>query len=179
MDEPIEEVYFNWLYSKVASVDIPTPSLTFFTLLRDLHSTEFVWLVSGDDNRAEDGLEIRKEFLTQAYLDQEPSWLSIPCSVLEMMLAFARRVEFQTDMPSREWFWIFLNNLNLADLPDAADRDVNITDIVTEVMDQFLWRTYREDGRGGMFPLNHTNNDQRKVEIWYQFCEFIVDREMF
>lgn len=174
MDEPIEEVYFNWLYSKVASVDVPTPSLTHLTLLRDLHSTEFVWLIPGDDNRAEDGLGVRKEFLIQAFLPQDPPWLSIPCSVLEMLIAFSRRAEFQTDDNARDWFWIFLNNLTIADLNDSMD---DITEIVTEIMDQFLWRTYRPNGEGGMFPLKRPSHDQRKVEIWYQFCEYLVDQE--
>ena len=176
MNEPIEEVYFKWLYSKVASVDIPTPSLTYYTLLRDLHATEFVWMVSGDDNRCQDGLDIRREFLNQSFLPQDPPWLSIPCSVLEMMIAFARKAEFQTDISLRDWFWIFMANLGLDDLNDAAED--NVTEIVTEVMDQFLWRTYRRDGRGGMFPLSETKNDQRKVEIWYQFCEYLVDQEI-
>lgn len=175
MNEPIEEVYFNWLYSKVASVDVPTPSLTYYTLLRDLHSTEFVWLVPGDDNRAEDGLDVRKEFLTQAYLAQDPPWLSIPCSVLEMMLAFSRRAEFQTELSSREWFWIFMNNLQLDGCNDAQE---DITEFVSEIMDQLLWRTYRRNGDGGMFPLNKTEHDQRKIEIWYQFCEYLVDQDI-
>lgn len=178
MDEPIEEVYFNWLYSKVARVDVPTPSLTYYTLLRDLHSVEFVWLIQGDENRAADGLDIRREFLKQAYLPEDPPWMSVGCSVLEMMIALSRRAEFQTDISAREWFWIFLNNLTIADLNDASNKDVNITEIVNEVLDQFLWRTYRPDGRGGMFPLSRTNNDQRKVEIWYQFNEYLVDNEI-
>lgn len=175
MNEPIEELYFNWLYMKVAHVENPTPSLTFWTLLRDLHSTEFVWLVSGDDNRAEDGLEVRKEFLTYAFLPRHQPWDSIPCSVLEMFIAFARRAEFQTDMPVREWFWIFMENLGLEDLNDAHN---GITQRVTEVLDRFIWRTYGPNGLGGLFPLSKSDHDQRKVEIWYQFCEYLVDQEL-
>jgi hypothetical protein len=175
MDEPIEEVYFNWLYTKVASVEVPTPSLTYWTLLRDLHATEFVWLVSGDDNRAEDGLDIRREFVTQAYLDQDPAWMSIGCSVLEMLIGFARRAEFQTGISVRDWFWIFLQNLKLEDLNDAVP---DITEYVTDILDQFLWRTYDPNGEGGMFPLDNPQHDQRKVEIWYQFCEWIAEQQL-
>lgn len=178
MDEPIEELYFNWLYSKVASVDVPTPSLTYWTLFRDLHSVEFVWLVSGDDNRAEDGLELRREFVRQAELDQEPAWLNIGCSVLEMLIAFARRAEFQTDIETRAWFWTMVDNLKLADLNDASAREFNISEIVHDVLDQFLWRTYRDDGEGGLFPLQNPSHDQREVEVWYQFCEYLVDQNI-
>jgi len=176
MNEPIEEVYFNWLYSKVARVDVPTPSLTYYTLIRALHSVEFVWVVQGDENRAADGLDIRHEFLAQAHLPQDSHWLGIPCSVFEMMLALARRAEFQTDITAKEWFWIFVVNLfGHDDLSDAAHPNVKS---INDILDQFLWRTYLHDGRGGMFPLSRTNYDQRKVEIWYQFNEYLVDNEI-
>lgn len=176
MDEPIEELYFNWLYSKVARVEVPTPSLTYWTLLRDLHSVEFVWLNPGDENRAEDGLELRREFLVQAYLDQDPSWMSIGCSVLEMLIAFSRRAEFQTNVNAHDWFWIFMTNLHLEDLNDAAE---NISETVADIIDQFIWRTYRPNGNGGLFPLTRPEHDQRKVEIWYQFCEFVFEQQIF
>lgn len=175
MDEPIEETYFNWLYSKVASVDVPTPSLTFWTLFRDLHSKEFVWLISGDDNRAEDGLDIRQEFLHQSMLDQDPGWGDIGCSLLEMLIGFTRRAEFETDVRARDWFWIFLTNLNLAHLNDAT---LVISDRADPILERLIWRQYRRDGHGGLFPLSKTRHDQRKVEIWYQFCEYLVDQEL-
>lgn len=173
-DEPIEEVYFNWLYSKVASVDVPTPSLTYLGLLRELHSIEFVWLVSGDDNRAEDGIDVRKEFLIQSHLEDDPYWMSMGCSVLEMLIAFSRRAEFETDLSVRHWFWIFMGNLGLDDLTDAA---TGVARKVENTLDPFLWRTYLRDGRGGLFPLRNAEHDQREIEIWYQFCEWLVDQE--
>lgn len=173
-DEPIEELYFNWLYSKVAAVENPTPSLTHWTLLRDLHSTEFIYLVSGDDNRAQDGLDLRREFLRESFIGEDPPWLSIGCSVLEMLYAFARKASFETGVSTRDWFWLFLDNLGIADLNDASNR---ISQKVSEVLDRFIWRTYRRNGEGGMFPLRSSPNDQREVEIWYQFCEYLVEND--
>jgi hypothetical protein len=177
MTEPIEELYFKWLYSKVASVDVPTPSLTYWTLLRDLHSIEFVWLVNGDDNRAQDGLDLRQQFLQQSFMINDPLWMNHGCSVLEMFIAFSRRTEFQTDIDARHWFWIFMQNLRMDDLNDAAAEEYNISEVVAEVLDQFLWRTYREDGYGGLFPLNEPMHDQRTVELWYQFNEWLEEQE--
>ena len=175
MDEPIEETYFNWLYSKIASVAVPTPSLTYYTLIRDLHSTEFVWIVTGDDNRAADGMELRREFLHQAYLPQDPAWNNIPCSVLEMLIAFSRRASFQTDIPERDWFWIFMENLGLNELNDAME---DVTQITYDIMNDFVWRTYSYDGTGGLFPMHEPLQDQRKLELWYQFFEWLVDHDM-
>jgi hypothetical protein len=173
--EPIEETYFNWLYSKVARVDNPTPSLTYYTLLRDFHSYEFVWNVIGDDNRAEDGLDVRREFLAQvSHEDSDVPWMHPGCSVLEMLIALSRKCAFQTEIDYREWFWIFLDNLGVGQLSDAHKH---ISRNTAEALDRLVWRTYEPNGLGGLFPLRHPAHDQRKVEIWYQFCEYLIDHQ--
>mgnify|MGYP000924460943 CR=1 FL=1 len=174
LDEPIEETYFNWLYLKVASVENPTPSLTYWTLFRDLHAVEFHWMVSGDDNRAADGLDLRKDFLKESYLPHDQAWLSLGCSVLEMLIAFAYVVAFETNESPREWFWVFLENLHLAELNDAMN---GISRKVSTVLDRLIWRRYRRDGKGGMFPIAGVKHDQREIELWYQFCEYLAYKE--
>ena len=177
MDEPIEDLYLNWLYSKVASIEVPpTPSLTYWTLMRDLHATEFVWLISGDDNRYEDGLEIRKEFLRAMDMDTHHPMMSLPCSVLEMMIAFSRRAAFETEICEREWFWIFLDNLGLAVL---SDNMYGITHITYAALDELVWRTFEPNGSGSMFPIRNPSKDQRHIEIWAQFCEYLIDQDLF
>lgn len=173
MEEPVEELYFNWLYHKVAAVDNPTPSLTYYTLFRDLHSIEFVWLISGDDNREQDGLDLRREFYRTAFIDEDIHWMNLPCSVLEMLIAFSRRAEFDTNISYRDWFWVFMENLRLKDLNDAQS---NITVRANDLIERFVWRTYSSNGLGGLFPLMYPQHDQRDVEVWYQFCEYLVDR---
>jgi hypothetical protein len=176
MDQPIEELYFNWLYNKIAPLRGPsTPSLTYYNLLRSLHNTEFVWTVPGDGNRAEDGRGLREHFLLEFGLGAPTPWLHIPCSVLEMLFAFAKIAAFETTISERDWFWRFLENLELAHLNDAQRRTAKI---VEDRMDAFVWRTYLADGRGGLFPLRQTRNDQREVEIWYQFCEYVEEQDL-
>lgn len=174
MDQPIEETYFNWLCAKVMSVEIPTPSLTHWNLLKQLHNTEFVWLLSGDDNRAEDGVELRAHFFLEASMNPDPVITAFGCSILEMLIAFSSVAEFETDRSARKWFWEFLENLDLAQFNDASyvtGEEIN------EILQSFVWRTYDPTGRGGIFPLHYTEHDQRTVEIYYQFCEYLVDQE--
>lgn len=184
-DQPIEEVYFNWLYNKVASTDVPTPSLTFYTLLRTLHSFEFIWIVSGDDNRAEDGLDVRREFFIQRRVEDDKDWAYLGCSVLEMLIAFSRKTAFDTSVPEREWFWIFLNNLEIASFTDALFYDTpsayadKLFEYLHELINIFVWRTYTKKGLGGMFPMKSAKKDQTKVEIWYQFCGYVVEQEIY
>lgn len=174
MSEPLENLYFNWLCAKVMRVEVPTPSLTYWKLLTELHNTEFVWLLSGDDNRAEDGLELRPEFLLESNLEADPEWIHLGCSLFEMLLAFSRRAAFQTEESAQEWFMHFLENMGLAEFNDA--RNFTAAE-VGEYLYTLVWRTYSYDGRGGLFPIKNPPHDQREVEIWYQFCEYLVDQE--
>jgi hypothetical protein len=101
--------------------------------------------------------------------------MNIGCSVLEMMIAFAIKAEFETDMTMREWFWLFMENLELSDMNDTHSE---VSENVMKVMDTFIWRTYSRNGRGGMFPLKKPQHNQTKVEIWYQFCEYLIENDI-
>lgn len=178
MDEPIEDEYFNWLYAKVAYRRINTPSTRFESLLYFLHRTEFMWIISGDQNRAEEGQELRRQFLFEVHGESDTSWMELECSVLEMLIAFCRRAQFHTEIPAEEWFWVCMNNLGLGDISDAAYSDPNRSSIIGQVIEEFLDRQYAPDGRGGLFPLRNPPEDQRLVEIWYQFCAYLVDQDI-
>lgn len=175
MMEPLENLYFNWLYSKVSDVHVHTASLRYTKLLGELHRIEFAWILSGDDNRAEDGVDLRGEFLHESRLEDDGTFFHDPCSVLEMLIALSRRAAFDTDVSLREWFWSMLENVNLSGLNDAAYPGGSVVDTIIEVV---IWRTYTHNGNGGLFPLRQTANDQRRVELWYQCSEYIVENQL-
>ena len=85
--------YFKWLKSLVNAEE----SHSF--LWRKLHSTDFVWVVERDENRAEDGKYLRYLFTVSAYdridFDEEEveQYLSGPCSVMEFLVGLAKRME--------------------------------------------------------------------------------------
>lgn len=175
MPEPLENLYFNWLYAKVADFNARTPSLTFDTLFKTLHNTEFVWLLLGDDNRAEDGKELRREFLLMGDIPDHPEWRTqYPCSVFEMLIGFSRRAEKNTGEPAKEWFWEFLRNLNLSEVNDASGVD---PEEIEDTLKMMMYRTYQPNGDGGLFPLENPQSDQREEEIWQQFCDYLVDQQ--
>lgn len=168
MDEPIEHEYFNWLYSQVS--DAYPPALYRVSLLGELYKIEYYWLIEGDDNRFEDGMELRRDFLEETGIDSDILFLGDGCSVLEMLIAFSRRAAWQTEESPREWFWVMIDNLGLLELDETVDKNC---EQLNEIVDVFLSRTYGSNGSGGLFPLRHTLNNQRKVEIWYQFSEYL------
>ena len=168
MMEPIENEYFNWLCAKVLNVEVHI----YYDLLRILHQTEFTWTVEMDRNRAKDGIELRSDFLTMSRRMPEQYWLDEGCSILEMFIAFAARANFQTDIPARNWFWIFMQNLGLEDYRRLLYSDVPT---IERILRNLIWRTYEPNGQGGMFPLRWPKEDQRAVEIWYQFCAYVEE----
>lgn len=169
MASALEAEYFEWLCRQISD---PSNSKT-RRLLHILHQTEFVWLVSGDDNRAEDGTDLRSEFLDE--LDLSKSNLRSfegGCSVLELLIAFSRIAYFETDDSEESWFWRMIQNLSSSVSIDLLELSSN--DVVA-VLERFIWRNYDRKGNGGLFPMRRTRNDQRKIEIWYQFSEYLLE----
>jgi hypothetical protein len=91
-----------------------------------------------------------------------------------MLIAFSKRAEFATDVPHAQWFWEFIDNLGLTEFNDASEVT---TDDVADILYTFVWRLYRDNGKGGLFPLEGPHQDQRKVEVWYQFCAYLTDQD--
>lgn len=175
MSPPLDELYLTWLYSETGSVRLRTPSRTHWALLRQLYTKEFVWLIPNDDNRVEDGKELRYEFLELHDIqDAEQSWIEIGCSMLEVMIGLSRRLAFEAEGKPRDWFWVLVKNLNLF---DGNDKTPLRDDYVSDVLDRVIWRTYLPDGSGGLFPLKEPEDDQRERELWYQLSAYVIELE--
>lgn len=174
MSAYLDELYFDWLYSQVASVRTKNPSNTYRNLFHMLYTKEFLWLVPNDDNRIEDGKLLRLEFLEEVGLEtKDQFWMDLGCSMLELLIGLARRLYFEADDSVSGWFWELLENLRL----DKYNDRVHIPPaMVEQALDRVIWRTYKPDGSGGLFPLVHPAEDQRKVELWYQLNAYINER---
>lgn len=173
----IDDNYFEWLYGKIGSVRNRNPSRSYWELAKQLYSKEFVWSIPNDDNREGDGKDLRVEFMYETQLeDVEPDWLALECSVLEMLIALAERAAFEDSSETMEWFWIFLSNLGLRDITDDNYNDDTYV-YIEDAIDRVLNRTYKRNGDGGLFPLRHAKQDQRKVELWYQMSAYLLERD--
>jgi hypothetical protein len=169
VSEPVENDYFNWLCAKVLD---PTQQI-YRKLLWVMHHKEFAWLQPMDENRAADGLELRVYFVDETRLAPDSRWPITGCSIFEMMLALSVRCEFQTEMTAREWFWLMVQNLGLDEYRQVPDEDVPH---IQDVLDRFIWRRYDDAGHGGLFPLRWPQKDEREVEIWYQFFDYLDEQ---
>jgi hypothetical protein len=165
--------YFQWLLAKVNADK-------YGALCDEMHNVIFDARIPNDDNRASEGRDLRREYLNAKGL-REPDWyqwLAPEASIFEMLVALTNRAGFQTSMPDHVWFEIFLENLGFSKFQD----DVYCTQYAREVsiaLTKFNQRRYRADGSGGLFPMRKPPSDQRRVEIWYQMCEYMAENEMY
>jgi len=174
MNKPLDELYFIWLYSQVGSVDDNNPSRSYWRLLKHLYIKEFVWIIPNDDNRAEDGRFLKLDFLDEEHIDNvDPGWFEVPSSMFELLIGLSRRLSFVADGGEPfDWFWQLMENLGLE---KYNDNTVIPEKEVDGILDEVIWRTYKRNGSGGLFPLRKATEDQRDVELWYQLSAYLLE----
>src|SRR5687768_4397946 len=166
-DGTLDDLYLAWLYEQV----VRPQRLTYWSLLRQLYKIEFTWFVPNDGNRAEDGKDLRHEWQDRLGIPVDPDWMKLPCSFLEMLVALSRRMEFEAEESPEYWFFDLLENLGFQGYHDNSGYSRND---VTRQVQIVLDRQYDKNGRGGLFPIIDTSKDQRRVELWYQMSEYLL-----
>lgn len=177
VNDSIDGAYLEWLYSQVGIVQNRNPERSYWKLLRQLYTKQFLWFVPNDDNRVEDGRALRPQFIDETGFqlgDSYEEWLALECSMLEMLIALAQRVAFESDGQPAEWFWRLMHNLELDEYSDLI-YEIAISEEVEEVLDRVNNRTYDANGSGGLFPLRDPRSDQRDTEIWYQKEAYLLE----
>lgn len=174
----IRDEYFEYLYQIVCGEDI-IAKLSWRSLLWHLFNTPFrISYIQMDENRARDGINMRYRFGDDAQYPRNVIYSCLgddECSVLEMMIALAIRMEDEI-MASSEfgdhtslWFWSMIGSLGLNAM---TDFEYNFDD-VEFILDRFMDREYGPDGEGGLFYIPECQKDLRHIEIWYQMCEYL------
>lgn len=174
--------YFRWLCSLISLQGAISPKTQ--TLCRDLHETFFTWSVPNDDNRSEEGIQLRL-----AYAEEVPNADYSPdgnATVLEMLVALAIEMDgilgtLDDERRVNVWFNQLILNLGLIGYDEQTDSPsecVKIRYHNSKLVNGFLNRTYSETGEGGLFPLKRPTEDQRNVEIWYQMMAYLNEKQV-
>ena len=170
----INDDYFEWLCEVVDSKRF-SKHVSYRKLLMHLHNIEFTWFIPYDDNRADDGIMLRRKYALAHHDEELSDYISGPCSVLEMMAALAIRCEeFIMDDTlcgnrTGQWFWGMIRNLGLSPMNDS-NFDAEFVD---DVIARLLNREYEPDGKGGLFTIKNCDHDLRTVEIWRQLSWYL------
>ena len=143
----INNDYFEWL-CELVDVDRFSRDISYRKLLMHLHNIEFTWFILGDDNRADDGIKLRRKFALSRDDEELSDYILGPCSVLEMIAALANRCERDiTDdalMGNRvgQWFWGMIHNLGLNSMTDSRfDRDY-VDDVIARFLNPMVGEDY-------------------------------------
>ena len=173
-EDRINDDYFEWLCGLI-NLDRFSKELTYRKLLTHLHMIEFTWFIPHDDNRADDGIQLRRRYALTRDDVSLSNYIHGPCSILEMMVALAIRCEenIMDDalMGNRtgQWFWGMIHSLGLSAMNDARFNRVYVEDVIA----RFLNREYKPNGEGGLFTIKHCRDDMRTVEIWCQLSWYL------
>lgn len=165
--------YENWLVERIGFEE----NREYRKLIGTLHSIPFLSRISRDRNREDDGLMLREEFCSEMGLsgDEVDQFTNErPCSVLEMLIALAIRVDNEWigdpgEAHPEEFFWEMLVNLGLAKYHNRHFHEFLVENIVLKWLD----REFEPDGKGSIFPLKHPHRDQRNIEIWSQMLAYV------
>lgn len=168
----LQNEYYEWMY-KLISSDEYSRNLSYRKLTTYLNNIEFTYVLERDVNRAIDGIDFRYRFghifgysreTIEQYLDVKP------CSVLEMIIALAFRLEnqimddYQYGDRTGQWFWNMIVSLGLGHMSDSNFDERYVQNTISI----FLNRQYKPNGEGGLFTLNNFKYDLRNEEIWTQ-----------
>ena len=177
IEHGINADYFEWLYEGMCG-DRYSKNVSYRKLLERLHSINFRYTIPNDRNRANDGKSLRYAFDVAEGCEENPEmiteYLEGPGSVFEMMVALAQRCESVMDDPkigdrTGQWFWGMIANLGLNGMTDNRYDEQYVNDVIN----RFLDREYKSNGKGGLFTIRNCEYDLRDVEIWYQLCWYL------
>lgn len=166
----MDDRYFKWLLEKVTA---NLSNFRYWKLSEWLFNEPFTWSIRNDENRAEDGIALRKEYILNGKKISD-ELMNSPCSVLEMLIALSVRCDRDIlgdpDVyKGGKLFWIMINNLGLDVYDDAWFEEDDVGDII----DIWLKRRFDTRGNGSIFPCQKPCQNQRKVEIWIQMYQFL------
>lgn len=169
--------YFDWLMKKAQNEEGTIPVEDYSKMFWQLFNTEFSYTIPLDGNRAEDGVSLRYRYGDEYGIPESKIASEIdicPCSVLEMIVALAIRVEenimYDSEIGNRTglWIWTMLNNLGISDVKNDIYEEPIDTFIYNHV-NVFLRREYDFDGNGGgLFVVTNSAKPLYDTEIWYQ-----------
>lgn len=149
-------------------------------LMAKLHNVPFRFSIRLDESRASDGIRLRDEYALEHDL-LYPKF-GQDCSVLEMLVGLALRVEYEyigdpKDEHPERFFWEMVENLFDMEHHWKQCTDDEFDDLYVDfVLNRWLSRSFRSNGEGSIFPLKTPIRNQRQVEIWSQMNAYLTER---
>ena len=146
MDDNLKNSYFRWIY-KIFCGEKAASGVSYIRLFKLLFNIDFVVLMESDDNRYDDGLQLRNRFIDLESSYRIDFMSNTPCSILEMMAALAIRCE-ETIMDdprygdrTSQWFWSMMASIGIGYMND----DLFNEEVAMEALTVLNNRAYSPD----------------------------------
>ena len=167
----IKEDYYKFLTQKVYNNN----PIKYDKLLSLLFDYKFVPIIDMDDNRSEDGINMRYLYSISEYQVYPRRLINSAlndigeCTMLELMVGLAERVSIHIMGDIKNLFWEMIGSLGLSRYNDNNYNEASII----YILDRFIAREYDSDGKGSLFYIKNYNGDMRRLEIWYQVFAYL------
>lgn len=163
------EGYFEWLWERSGL------GPEYSKLLTLLYETTYVPTLVDDENRREDGDALLRQYCREYGYDIPPvdEGISDKCSVLEMLIAFATRINTElVGDPSGSyvglWLARMLENLGIYKYDDAHWSRIKVA--------RKVWIWMHKKGDVALFPItlfSDLEQDSRKISEWERVNMFL------
>lgn len=155
-------------------------------LFQYLADYPFEVVIKMDENRVCDAIDMRSDFILE-FCDDHPLVSDMdpsihPISLLEILAVMASMIEndimWNPDVPDRRHirFDEMLRNAGLDIFDDGHWGTYGGELEVEPICDRIVRRKYGTDGKGGLFPLDDPQKNQRRLELWYQANAYCMER---
>lgn len=177
----IEEEYLEYLKNLVHADD-NGEYYNYSNLIDRLWKTEYSPFMADDSNRRSDGISYRFTFAYNCGHSYDDIYNSVlndkECSILEMMIALAARMEDQylsnwIEDRTYIWFWRMIDSLGLKEYDDWSWNPYDYNSDVDDVLERFMSGRYNPNGKGGLFTIWDITYDCRLNDIWSQAMKWI------
>lgn len=172
--------YFSYL-SEMVYIDGRYNDQTYWVLAKTLWDTDYIWSIGLDEDRAIDGMALRKRYQADGGTDGYDG----PCTVMEMLVALAERMndifdELDGENKTPIFFWEMVENLDLGSYSDEIfelypARTHGYLNRMDRKLERWMDRRFDYDGSGSPFPLQNPRCDQREVDLYYQANLYLTE----
>lgn len=174
--------YLCWLMNQ-CQLEVEGPD-GYLSLCEILLDTYFLSMIEFDENRAEEGRELREEWAEAEGGDTSKiEMLPYTCNMLELILVMARRMAYemmdsQYEAGVGKWVMEILENAGLATFRnDYFDTDPEYQgNRIKAILKDIIYRRYLHTGDGGFFPAKfYTTKDYRQMELLTQMNNYLAE----
>ena len=169
--------YTMWLSNRVRTEH----SYEYMFLLSELNKIEYYFVNAMDEDRVKWALLLRDQFAKEEGTNDIYNVMPGSCTALELLISMAEAADFtlydnEEGRRPEQFFWIFIHNLGLSYLTDAA-WSFDATNFIFSVITKWFDRRFSPNGTGTPWPNNKTRADLTNVPMWDAMQWWLADNE--